>query len=84
MLLIIAHHLVVSSGLTSVDGPIWAHGFNLHSISTVLFGMWGKIGINCFVLITGYYTSKSGISIRKYFILLAEVMFYNLVISVSF
>lgn len=56
MLLIVAHHYVVNSGLITVmeETPLSAR-----SIFFYLFGAWGKIGINCFVLITGYFMCKS-------------------------
>lgn len=53
MLLIVAHHYVVNSGLMSVmkEEPL-----HIQSIFLYLFGMWGKTGINCFVMITGYFS----------------------------
>lgn len=77
MLLIVAHHYVVNSGvLDAIITPpyTWKHYF------LFIYGMWGKIGINCFVLITGYFMCKSEITIRKFLKLLLEVLFYNLVI----
>ncbi len=55
MLLIVAHHYVVNSGLTAPDGPIFAEPLSSDSLYLLLIGAWGKIGINCFVLITGYF-----------------------------
>lgn len=43
-----------------------------------LFGMWGKTGINCFVLITGYFMCTSQISLRKFLKLLLTVEFWKL------
>ena len=77
MLLIVAHHYVVNSGvLDAIITPpyTWKHYF------LFIYGMWGKIGINCFVLITGYFMCKSEITIRKFLKLLLEVLFYNIVI----
>ncbi len=79
MLLIIAHHYVVNSGLIAVDGPIEANPLALKSIFLILFGMWGKTGINCFVLITGYFMCKSKITVRKYVKLLMEIYFYRII-----
>ena len=56
MLLIVAHHYVVNSGLTAANGPIQADPLSGRSIFLLLFGAWGKTGINCFV------HSMSGIS----------------------
>lgn len=78
MLLIVAHHYVVNSGLMPMmkEDPL-----HIQSIFLYLFGMWGKIGINCFVMITGYFMCKSHISLRKFMKLLLEVYFYNIVIT---
>ncbi|WP_416372134.1 hypothetical protein [Bacteroides sp.] len=81
MLLIVAHHYVVNSGLIQVmeKNPLAGD-----SIFLYLFGMWGKIGINCFVLITGYFMCKSSITIRKFLKLILEVLFYNILIYIIF
>ena len=77
MLLIVAHHYVVNSGvLVAISEP----PYSWHHYFLYVFGMWGKIGINCFVLITGYFMCKSEITIRKFLKLLLEVLFYNIVI----
>ena len=81
MLAIVAHHYVVNSGVMSV---INADGWTTRSVFYLLFGMWGKIGINCFVLITGYYMCTSKITLRKFLKLLLEVEFYNIVIYAIF
>jgi hypothetical protein len=68
MLSIIAHHFVVNSGLYGVDdSPIITTPNNVNSLYLLLFGMWGKTGINCFVMITGYFMCKSQISLKKLF-----------------
>ena len=84
MLLIIAHHYVVNSGLTAVDGPIWNDTMSIKSLFLFLFGAWGKTGINCFVLITGYFMCQSKITPRKFFKLLFEVYFYRIIIGCIF
>lgn len=84
MLLIVAHHYVVNSGLTAVDGPIFANQLSIKSIFLLLFGMWGKTGINCFVLITGYFMCKSSITLKKFLKLLLEIYFYRLIFYVAF
>lgn len=81
MMVIVAHHYVVSSGLLEVMET------NLSSNRTLfyyLFGLWGKVGINCFVLITGYFMCTSNITIRKFLKLLLEIEFYNVVIYFIF
>lgn len=49
-----------------------------------MFGMWGKTGINCFVLITGYFMCKSQITLRKFLKLLLQIEFYNILINAVF
>lgn len=52
MLMIVAHHFVVNSGLLNcIDSQV---KFNFRDYFLLLFGWAGKTGINCFVLITGY------------------------------
>ena len=77
MLLIVAHHSVFHSGVMEemAQNPLCAK-----SIFFYVFGMWGRTGIDCFVLITGYFMCKSHITIQKYLKLLLEVIFYNVVI----
>lgn len=77
MLLIVAHHSIVNSGVygCALDNPLEAN-----SIFAFLFGMWGKTGINCFVMITGYFMCTSHITGRKFARLALEVLFYNVVI----
>ena len=78
MLLIVAHHYVVNSGLLDIMNQ------NILSSNTTffsLFGAWGKTGINCFVLITGYFMCKSQISLRKFLKLLLWILVYLIIIS---
>lgn len=81
MLAIIAHHYVVNSGLLETA---YLGGFTFRSVYLVLLGAWGKIGINCFILITGYYMCKSKITFQKFLKLLLEIVFYNTVVYLSF
>ena len=81
MLLIVAHHYVVNSGLMP---ELDKDPLSAKSIYFYLFGMWGKTGINCFVLITGYFMCKSHITIRKFLKLFLEVEFYSIVFYAIF
>ncbi len=82
MLVIIAHHYIVNSGVYDVikAGDV----LSVASIFSLIFGFGGKIGINCFVLITGYFMCKSQISIRKYVKLFLEVQFYMILFMLIF
>lgn len=81
MLLVIAHHYVVNSGVASN----WATGdYTPQAVLLLLFGMWGKICINSFVMITGYFMCKSRLTWIKILKLAAEVYFWNLVLTFIF
>lgn len=57
---------------------------NHKSIFLYIMGMWGKTGINCFVLITGYFMCKSEITLRKFLKLILEIEFYNIIVYLVF
>lgn len=77
MMLIVAHHYVVNSGLFDrlSEAPLSAP-----FVTMVLFGAWGKTGINCFILITGWFMCKSQYTWHKVLKLYAQVTFYALII----
>ena len=81
MLLIVAHHYVVNSGLTE---ELLKYPLSGKTLFFYIFGMWGKTGINCFVLITGYFMCKSHITVRKFLKLLLQVEFYNIAVNAAF
>ena len=81
MFFIVAHHYVCNSGLMEV---MEQNLLSWQSTFLYMFGMWGKTGINCFVLITGYFMCQSQISWQKWLKLVLEVVFYNLVIYAIF
>lgn len=81
MIFIIAHHYVVNSG---VFERMYEMPLSANSVFLFLFGAWGKTGINCFTLITGYFMCKSNITMKKFLMLVSEVLFYNVVLSLIF
>lgn len=81
MLGIIAHHFVVNSGSLGMMSPTLEHG---NDVYLWLFGMWGKIGINCFVLITGYFMCSSSFTWKKFIKLVCEIEFYKIFIYLGF
>ncbi|MEZ7674400.1 acyltransferase [Prevotella sp. 20925_1_30] len=81
MLLIVMHHYVVNSGLLD---EMFKTPLAPESVFLYLFGMWGKTGINCFVLITGYFMCKSSISLRKFVKLLLQIELYNILFGCIF
>lgn len=82
MLIIVAHHYVVNSGLLSIVEA--KETLNYKDIFLLLFGGGGKIGINCFVLITGYFMCTSNITVKKYSKLIGERYFYCIAIWLIF
>lgn len=79
MLCIVAHHYVVHRGCSSsvnID--------SLHSAFLGILGMWGKTGINCFLMITGYFMCKSEITIKKFFKLCQQILTYRILLFVVF
>lgn len=84
MLLIVAHHYVVNSGLTAPDGPVTMNPEAPNSIYLLLFGAWGKTGINCFVMITGYFMCTSRITVRKFLKLILQVYLYRIIFFAVF
>lgn len=81
MLMIVAHHYVVNSGLINV---VRTEPLSARSFFYLIFGAWGKTGINCFVLITGFFMCKSRLTVRRYLKLLLEVYFYRIGIFIIF
>lgn len=81
MLLIVMHHYVVNSGLLD---EMFETPTATKSIFLYMLGMWGKTGINCFVLITGYFMCKSKITLHKFIKLLFQIELYNIVFGLIF
>lgn len=80
MLMIVAHHYVVNSGLASAGGPLREDFISGNSIFLTLFGAWGKTGINCFLMITGYFMCTSKITLKKFVKLMGQIYLYKLLI----
>ncbi len=84
MLLIIAHHYVVNSGLLAQTGPLVTDPTAVRSVFLYLFGAFGKTGINCFLMITGYYMCKSRITLQRFLKVFLEVLFYDIACWIVF
>ena len=78
MLMIIAHHYVVNSGLVEEIFQEGAGNIEWRGLSLLMFGAWGKVCINCFVLITGYFMCTGYATVRKLLKLYCQVLFYLL------
>lgn len=82
MFIIVAHHYVVNSGFIALINNDSLITFN--NMFLLLFGWGGKTGINCFVMITGYFMCKSTLTLQRYLKLLLEVVFYRIVFYIIF
>ena len=82
MLVIVAHHYVVNSGIK--EALFISGSMSLNHIFLLIFGWGGKTGINCFVLITGYFMCKSEITLKKFLKLLLWIMFYRIIFMCIF
>lgn len=81
MLSLIAHHFVVNSGITE------RYNFNNITYNMVflqIFAMWGKIAINIFTIITGYFMIKNEMTGKRILKLFLEIMFYEVVFYLAF
>ena len=76
ILFIISFHYVYKSGyvFTSLDS---------HSLLIESFYFLGELGVNLFVLITGYFSIKGKFSIHKLIKLILEVNFYYILTSIA-
>lgn len=76
--------ILMSHYNTFITDKFIEYPFSVQSIYYMSMGAWGKTGINCFVMITGYFMCTSNISIRKLFKLLFEIYFYTVIINLLF
>ena len=78
MILIVLHHYC-RYGIGAVENP----SPDALLVADIL-GLGGKIGVNAFVLITGYFLSQSRFKVNSLIRIIAEAWFYSLVIGVAF
>ena len=77
MLCIVAHHYVVNSGLLELISK--TASLTPNSFFLLFFGWGGKTGINCFLVITGWFMCTSRITLKKFLKLFLEVEFYKFI-----
>lgn len=82
MLCIVACHYIVNSGIMDQITP--ENTLSVNSLFAVVFGWGGKTGINCFVLITGYFMCKSFVNPKKILKVFLEIEFYQLLFFLIF
>lgn len=74
MFSIVAHHFVVNSGITAhYDLSSWSGNM----IFLQIWGMWGKVAINAFVMITGYFMCTSKVTTKRFLKMYLEILFYR-------
>jgi surface polysaccharide O-acyltransferase-like enzyme len=79
MVLIIAHHYSVHGGFNLNDNSIY---FNKVIVQILSIG--GKLGVNCFILITGYFMIDSCFKFKKLIKLWIEIFIYSVSITLIF
>lgn len=79
MVFIIMHHYAIHGGFAIQALPL---GVNKILLEVLLVG--GKLGVNCFVMITGYFMVNSKFSMKKLINLLCSVTVYCFIIQVVF
>lgn len=78
MILIVAHHYAIHGALNET----LVFTSNKYIIDFLSFG--GKLGVNCYFLISGYFMCTSKITVRKIFKIASEIWFYSLVMLILF
>lgn len=70
MIMIIVHHYAMFTDINT----------SFFSNTLIKYGLlsFGKIGVNIFVIISGYYLVTSNFSFRKFFKLLMEIVFFSI------
>ena len=81
MLMIVLHHYCVNSGLTEVMK--W-NDITSNMILVQFMSIGGKVGVNGFFLISGYFMIHKLASVQKMIKLIFEVWFYNIVVFLFF
>jgi surface polysaccharide O-acyltransferase-like enzyme len=78
IVMIIAHHY-------SVHGQ-WEIGneLSLNRVIVQFLSLGGKLGVNCFVLITGYFMVNSKFNVKKLLKIIGQVFFYSVIIMIFF
>ena len=61
----------------SFHGKFLRGGYNEYIIN--IFNMFGELGVNCFVLISGYFYDRSHFKIKKFFDLIIQTWFYVII-----
>lgn len=79
ILLIIMHHYS-AQGI----GGLSEHALSVNKTIEYILSLGGKIGVNCLILITGYFMVNSSINYMKLLKLIFEVFFYSILSMIIF
>ncbi len=82
MLVIVMHHYVVNSGISAA--VMSGEGDTARALFLSVFGWGGKTGINCFMMITGYFMCTSQITLKKFLKLFFQIEFYKVLFLAVF
>ena len=75
ILMIISFHYVYKSQYEYIN-------LTSNTIFIKSFWFFGELGVNLFILITGYYLSNTKASFKKFVLLISEVLFYNFLLYI--
>ena len=78
MVLIIAHHYAVHGAFVFTELTPF-----VNKMIVVFFKLGGKLGVNLFVLISGYFMVRSSVTFRKLLRLWLQILFYSVTISAA-
>lgn len=84
VLVFIAVHYVLNSGLLAPDGPVYADPLSWRSIYLLEFHSVGKTCVSVFAMITAYFMCTSKITAKKFAKFFLEILFYKVIISTLF
>ena len=77
LLRIISMILIVSSHYV-LHAPEFTKGLTVNKYILDFISLGGKIGVNCFILITGFFLVKSEFKLDKFIKLIMEVFTYSI------
>lgn len=78
MILIVSYHYAIHG----FDRNLLNYNYNKYIIDILMIG--GKLGVNCFVLISAYFMIESKITLKKLMKLWMEIWFYSITILIIF
>jgi surface polysaccharide O-acyltransferase-like enzyme len=79
MLLIIMHHYSVHGAFVLDPGIL-----TTNKVIVQILSAGGKLGVNCFILITGYFMIESSFKVKKLLKLVCEIFFYSAILFAIF